>query len=76
MTLNTVTTLLIAIAPAFSAVLTIVGGLIAITRKAKHRISEAEQSASKRISSVQRDIATIKSKLTSIENILSEKERN
>lgn len=73
MTLDTVTTLLIAIAPALSAVLTVIGGLIAITRKAKERISRAEESSQKRIESVQRDISTIKSKLTSIENILAER---
>lgn len=74
MTLDTITTLLVAIAPALSAILTVVGGLIAITRKSKERISRAEEDANRKVAQTQRDIAIIKSKLTSIEHILSERE--
>lgn len=74
MTLDTVTTLLVAITPALSAIFTIIGGLIAITRKAKKKIEETESNANRRIAQTQRDIALIKAKLSSIERILSERE--
>ena len=77
MDLDTVTTLLIAIAPAVSAVLTIVGGFVAITKQSKKKVSAVEEEARQKVSQTQKDISVIKSKLASIENILAdEKERH
>lgn len=71
---NSLTTVLIATAPAISAIVTIIGGFIAVTKQTKDRVSATEEEYKKRQMQTQRDISTIKSKLTSIENILSDKE--
>lgn len=73
--LDTFTTLLIAIAPAVSSILTVIGGFIAISKKASNKISKTEEEANRKVSQTQRDISVIKSKLSSIETYLQDKER-
>lgn len=73
--LNSLTTILLATAPAVSAIITIIGGFIAVTKQAKTKVSETEQKYKEKALQTQKDISLIKSKIASIENILSDKER-
>lgn len=69
--LSTVATILVAVAPALSAIITIIGGIIAISKKAKNTIDLTKLNAEAKITQQAKDIALIKSKLTSIENYLN-----
>lgn len=73
--LNSLTTILLATAPAVSAIITIIGGFIAVTKQAKNKVSQTEEEYKKKATQTQKDISLIKSKIASIENILSDKER-
>ena len=73
--LNSLTTILLATAPAISAIITIIGGFIAVTKQAKTKVSQTEEEYKKKATQTQKDISLIKSKIASIENILSDKER-
>ena len=73
--LNSLTTILLATAPAISAIITIIGGFIAVTKQAKNKVSQTEEEYKKKATQTQKDISLIKSKLASIENILSNKEK-
>lgn len=73
--LNSLTTILLATAPAISAIITIIGGFIAVTKQAKNKVSQTEEEYKKKATQTQKDISLIKSKIASIENILSDKER-
>ena len=73
--LNSLTTILLATAPAISAIISIIGGFIAVTKQAKNKVSQTEEEYKKKATQTQKDISLIKSKIASIENTLSDKER-
>ena len=75
MDLTTVETLLIAIAPSVSAVLTILGGLIYMVRKNKSLAIDADAKvlkAESRLEKAYKDIAIIKAKCESMEKMMIE----
>lgn len=79
MSLDTVTTILVAVAPAVTAAATIIGGIIKIKSMFKKeetkRLAELEKKTAKMEKSFD-DIAILKTKTESIEkHLLSEKER-
>lgn len=78
MDLNTTTTLLIALAPSISAILTILGGLFAMVKYFKGVISKKDndiKTANEKLAKAYDDIATMKTKIVSIEKHLSKKEK-
>lgn len=79
MSLDTVTTILVAVAPAVTAAVTIIGGIIKIKSMFKKeetkRLAELERKTAKMEKSFD-DIAILKTKIESIEkHLLNEKER-
>ena len=79
MSLDTVTTILVAVAPAVTAAATIIGGIIKIKNMFKKeeakRLTELEKKTAKMEKSFD-DIAILKTKTESIEkHLLNEKER-
>lgn len=79
MSLDTVTTILVAVAPAVTAAVTIIGGIIKIKSMFKKeetkRLAELEKKTAKMEKSFD-DIAILKTKIESIEkHLLNEKER-
>ena len=79
MSLDTVTTILVAVAPAVTAAVTIIGGIIKIKSMFKKeetkRLAELEKKTAKMEKSFD-DIAILKTKTESIEKyLLNEKER-
>lgn len=78
MDLNTTTTLLLALAPAISAILTILGGLFAIVKHFKKIISKKDKDleiSNNKLAKAYDDIAIMKTKIASIEKHLSKKEK-
>ena len=79
MSLDTITTILVAVAPAVTAAVTIIGGIIKIKSMFKKeetkRLAELERKTAKMEKSFD-DIAILKTKIESIEkHLLNEKER-
>ena len=78
MEINTITTILIAIAPAISAVITVVLGFIALIKSLrtihKNNVDTVIQSQIK-LQNVEKKINTVNSKLASIEKFLEDKRR-
>lgn len=79
MSLDTVTTILVAVAPAVTAAVTIIGGIIKIKsmfkKEEEKRLAELERKTAKMEKSFD-DIAILKTKIESIErHLLNEKER-
>lgn len=75
MDLNTTTTMLIAIAPAFAAIVTILGCMIKFFRVIKKKDKESESKlaeANNRLSKAYDDIAKIQAKCASMEKCLAE----
>lgn len=79
MELNTWTTVLIAIAPAISAIITILAGLLKISniiKKLNRNHNEQEKKANAKLIKNCDDIAKINARLTSIEKYLLEEKEN
>ena len=78
MSLDTVTTILVAVAPAVTAAVTIIGGIIKIKsmfkKEEEKRLAELERKTAKMEKSFD-DIAMLKTKINSIEKYLVDKER-
>lgn len=75
MELETWTTLLIAIAPAVSAVVAIISGCLAVIRKFKKvtdNANERAKEANEKLLKAYKDLATLKTKVESIEKYLVE----
>lgn len=79
MELETWTTLLIAIAPAVSAVIAIISGCLAVIGKFKkitEKATEKTKEANKNLEKAYNDIAVLKTKIVSIEkHLVEEKEK-
>lgn len=74
--LDTLTTLLVAIAPTVSAVASIIIGFITFVRKIKKETNVREEEIAAENKQLKKDIAVMKSKLTSIEkNLLNDNRR-
>lgn len=54
--------------PAVSAIITIIAGIISVSRKHNKDVDKITAIASDRVNQTAKDVAVIKSKLTSIEN--------
>lgn len=77
MDLNTLETILVAVAPAISSILTIIACVVNMAIKFKKIIKNSEEKVNEANAKVQKaykDIAIIKAKCESIEKALSEKE--
>lgn len=79
MAIETISTILIAAAPAISAVLVILGGIIKIVRVCKKTVasaSENNQAAIEKLDNLEKQVGLLKTKLTSLEKcILKDKEK-
>ena len=76
MELETWTTLLVAIAPAFAAICTIVGGFLGFVHKLKQNNLKQEEKleqALSKLNNAYKDIATMKAQLSSINQFLLDK---
>lgn len=76
MELETWTTLLIAIAPAFTAVCAIIGGCLAVVNKFKkitEKANDKSREANEKLIKAYNDLAVLKTKVESIERYLVEK---
>lgn len=79
MSVETIKELLVLIAPSLSAIATIIGGIVYFARSSKKSADKSRKETSKEVSNLsstqakqQKDIAIIKTKVTSIENYLLE----
>lgn len=54
--------------PAVSAIITIIAGIISVSRKHNQSVEKITAIASDRVNQTAKDVAVIKAKLTSIEN--------
>lgn len=72
MNLDTLTTILITVAPAFSAVVTIILGFIKLTRTARANMDKTQEIANDRVNQTAQDINLIKSKISSMESHMTE----
>lgn len=78
MDLNTTTTLLIALAPSISAILTIIGCLVSIVRGFKKILKNKDKEiidTNNKLAKAYDDIAVMKTKIASIEKHLVKKEK-
>lgn len=71
--LNTFTTILVAIAPALSAIFSIIAGVVSIRKKVNKTVIETDKKYRESEEKQTHDIAIIKSKISSIEKQLSER---
>ena len=68
MNISTEALVLLISSPALSAIITIIAGIISVARKHNKSVDKITAIASDRVNQTAKDIAIIKSKITSIEN--------
>ena len=79
MDLTTLETILVAVAPALSSIITILASVIKISVTAKKQIATAKSEtveANQKVQMVQNDIAIIKAKCESLEKVIIEMKEN